>query len=740
MGQAMITDGAPAKDNAAPRERLVLFRWPRPGLSHFLVDHLREQVETLSIFFDVAVIDRDCDYGEVCEELQPALCIFESGVYAGPRRITNTQLHPEVPKLGFLHADAFDSSRAAFIADMSEWGVEWFFTTSMAMAEYTPDLGGRLFVWPNSVDTAVFRDYGLVKNIPVLLTGSQASHYPWRNAVSQVVSESFTTMTMPHFGWNAERGTSGMMKGEAYARLLNASTFVPTCGTMARDVVRKHLEIPAAGACLVTEDTPAIRAFGFVDMVNCVFADAGNVATKLDGLLAEPARLQRITAAGHDLVHGRHGQQSRDQVLQWLELVRRHGPGMRLEQQWPEGRLQLAQGPESGPPSGGAGRDRKLIADGWRELVAGRAGQADGLFLRALNYYFIPEAAVGMVFSRLTQGDADGAGDWITRTLTAVFNHHLSPAPDPVQWACEVRVMLCRGDLAAAVAASLRFPDVGHPELERMRRVVWDLGSIAAADRPPTARTRASVHRLPEQSEHEWSSRLVAMLAACGHQDLADAVGRGWQEATPGPRQARSGNDKVDTLLARLHSGGGTRSRPEKWLRSRLSPIKGKVMTDPWSARIGKMLVTEPLSHAAMIEPGRFDRTAMAIRSALGANPDRPPVSTVQAARKRGAGDSGELSQADIDQALGSAPDSSRTLIYLTSRGCARIGGTDVLDQAALLVIEGTATPAGYRIMDDLLSGNHVLVMHEPDRGRGWAVLRRSTAGAQRTGGGHGHV
>jgi hypothetical protein len=284
--------------HGAPKPRMAFFRWTRPGLSLFLQSHVTEQLKSLEQFFEVFLIDRDCDYGEVCDRVRPALSVFESGVYAGDRTITHTESHPEIPKLGFLHADAFDSSRAAFVADMAAWGVEWFFTTSMSMAEYTPEIAERLFVWPNAVDPEVFRDYGLTKNVPVLLTGSQARHYPWRNGISRAVAPEFITMTMPHFGWNAEPGTGRMLQGEGYARLLNASIFVPTCGTMAKDVVRKHLEIPAAMACLVTQRTPSIAAFGFEDMVNCVFADERNVVGKLNDLLHNPDDLDRVTRAG----------------------------------------------------------------------------------------------------------------------------------------------------------------------------------------------------------------------------------------------------------------------------------------------------------------------------------------------------------------------------------------------------------------------------------------------------------
>ena len=79
-------------------------------LPEFLSIHRREHVKCLSVFFDVTVIDNDCDYGQVCDLYQPDLALFE-GAYSGisfslcrPIKITNVHSHPRVPKVGFHNA------------------------------------------------------------------------------------------------------------------------------------------------------------------------------------------------------------------------------------------------------------------------------------------------------------------------------------------------------------------------------------------------------------------------------------------------------------------------------------------------------------------------------------------------------------------------------------------------------------------------------------------------------------
>src|SRR3954469_14198006 len=126
--------------------RLDFFRSTRSALPNFLRSHISEQSRCLAQFFEVLELPPDCDYGEVCDRHRPDLVLFESGVDSGERRIRNTSAHASIPKLGFLHADATDAARATFIADMQEWGIETYFTHSVSMGEYTPEIAGRLYV------------------------------------------------------------------------------------------------------------------------------------------------------------------------------------------------------------------------------------------------------------------------------------------------------------------------------------------------------------------------------------------------------------------------------------------------------------------------------------------------------------------------------------------------------------------------------------------------------------------
>ena len=123
-----------------------------------------------------------------------------------------------------------------------------------------------------------------------------------------------------------------MTYGEQYAQAINASWFVPTCGTVAKEVVRKHFEIPGSKACLVTEKSASLEAAGFIDMQNCVFVNEKDVLDKVNFLINNPDKLREITDAGYNLVHAHHTFKQRNQIYQWYKLNKILKPHQKIAQ------------------------------------------------------------------------------------------------------------------------------------------------------------------------------------------------------------------------------------------------------------------------------------------------------------------------------------------------------------------------------------------------------------------------
>ena len=77
-------------------------------------------------------------------------------------------------------------------------------------------------------------------------------------------------------------------------------------------------------------ESAALKAAGFVDMKNCVFATASDLLDKVDYLFRNQDKLAALINAGHDLVHSHHTIRNRDQILQWLMLHKDLSPGHRI--------------------------------------------------------------------------------------------------------------------------------------------------------------------------------------------------------------------------------------------------------------------------------------------------------------------------------------------------------------------------------------------------------------------------
>jgi hypothetical protein len=511
--------------SADDRPRLIYFQHRySERLSPFLLAHKNDHVRCLETFFHVTVISGDCDYAEVLDRYAPDLALFEIGVPfpdCHRPRVRNTRNSNAIPKLALLNADAFCESRSGLVSDVEQLGVEAIFAIATAAPSLLEEFRDQLFIWPNFIDPAVFRDYGEEKTIPVLFTGNAGPLYPWRRRVKRVLELAVPGLNDPHPGYLGGGTARKIRVGEDYARLLNAAWFVPTCGTAAHEVVRKHFEIPACNSCLLTERTAALEAAGFVDMENCVFVDDHDAVGRVAWLLERPPRLRAIIEAGRHLITARHTMAQRSQIHQWFTLRKGRNPGQRIVQLGPFEGLQLTGG-DTGLRSHAIRNAGPLQA----RLEAGVSARLEGDFERAAAEYrkclgyvgYMPEAILGLAFCELVQGNARAALSWLVRPLSFTLGPHGANAPEPVEWAYFIAALVADGRLADARRFSESFPQLRHPEVDRIRWAVDVIASPMGAHRALREHheCQPSLHFFPSLPLGEWVQRLSRILTANG--------------------------------------------------------------------------------------------------------------------------------------------------------------------------------------------------------------------------------
>jgi hypothetical protein len=770
------------------KPKLVFFQYRYdPALPPFLLTHAREHVKCLAGFFDVTVVSDDCDYRQVCDRYEPDVTLFESGVNHDTCRrpqITHTDYAPQVPKLGLHHGDGFCNARAGFLSDMDRWGIETFFSIAVTMAEHTPAIADRLFAWPVFVDPSVYRDYGLRKNIPVLFTGNRDRFYPWRQDILRLLSRHYPVLICPHPGYEPNPVLSRIVVGEEYAAMLNASWFVPACGTVAKEVVRKHFEVPACGACLVTERSPALEAAGFVDMENCVFADRSDVLDKISRLFKEPDLLASVLAAGRELVHSRHTLYHRDQMLQWF-LLHKAFPGQKIIQPGPFSPLRAV--PDGSDAQSGhirsGGRHLALLGSGDEELARGRYLEAERLYLQCVNYMrWMPEPKLKLALCALYKGSPKLAVSYLEEPLEFILGRYDATDPDPVEWAYLIISRLCLGDHAAA------FPWLHHPELHRAR---WAAGVLAGVASPRVAggeRPRASIHHLPARSFDEWVGDISRMLVACGQEHSARALreraavtagatgGRAGDAAgaTPGsPATASTASHRRYVAALRHRGPRQARWRRVTWnvgrLLHRLEERHGYFLPYRWSASRNDEFfetlrnVVRGANVEAALAIGLRDggTSTAAFLAGLRQNGHAPaaycvtalPSPATRRSRERD-GDGRVRWYALPSLHDGASPAIAQTveriksdahlrrfpLVFLSGPGLA--GADDLmtalsadLAEAEIVILEDLSVGAGHQVARHLLErSDYELVAHNPALRQGYSVFVRATRAEGRSG------
>jgi hypothetical protein len=530
------------------KPRLLFFQWdhsPNRGLSGHFLQHMNDHVKCLSEYFHVTVVNTDCDYSEMCDLYCPDLALFESGYQTFVSRrpnVRNARVNNGIPRVGFHNADSWSDCRSGFLSDMDRWGIETYFSICTTTSEYMPCVKDQMFIWPNFIDSQVFRDYRLEKIVPVMISGQHHEAYPWREKVFPYLGRMFPSLVCPTFH-NGSGLSDRTLSGESYARALNASFFSPTCGTIAGEVVRKHLEIPGAKACLVTEESAALREAGFVHMENCVFAGPDDVVEAIDLLLSDRDHLFRITENGYRLIHSRHTARHRPQIYQWFmlqkglsgaDLIVQHGPFSDL-------RVESREASPTSRPFVSRGIFSSILNRADSDLWDGRLDDARQGFELCLRYVkYLPEARFGLALCELHRGNPEEAAAMLAGLIENSVVVYGAADPDPVEWVYFIICALARGDLERAREFDRWYPDLVHQERGYLQRAIGLLcGKDCGAARPPGP-DRKSIHRVPERDTEAWMAWLAYILRRCGQADLAMRL-TGAQGIRTEPSADRSG-------------------------------------------------------------------------------------------------------------------------------------------------------------------------------------------------------
>jgi hypothetical protein len=322
-----------------PRRRVLYIRHQR---TIKIADAFRmnqdEWIEALSLLADVTVLDHDFDMDEVCDRAQPDFILYESPFcIPAPLTIQNVRAHPHIPRIGFQMQDPQSSPHVNFMPTVEATNIQWILScsTDTFLNEF-PEIKSCTFSVSLLFDDNVFHDYGLEKDIPVSIFGGflLPETFAWQVKMALPIAKRFPTLIYGHPGYgNPPPRHKFPVTGEDYARLLNRSHFSLADTTIFDYLVRKHLEIPASGAVLVSPDTSALKPYGFMDMENCILGEGSALLDKIEKVADDPTLYESIRKNGYELVHSRYSRKNWRGILDFYECLRTLKPGETIRQQ-----------------------------------------------------------------------------------------------------------------------------------------------------------------------------------------------------------------------------------------------------------------------------------------------------------------------------------------------------------------------------------------------------------------------
>jgi hypothetical protein len=152
-----------------------------------------------------------------------------------------------------------------------------------------------------------------------LLTGRISDAYKFRRSIYQRAKTGVINVSVLEHPGYGEKMKGGFLDDDFISYVSRYRGGIVTTSDMYDYTVSKYFEIPGSGCLMLCQHTPDLANLGFVDGVNCIYIDEGNldnVACLSPGSLADIARL------GEELIMSRHLMRNRLTIL--LEYIKKY--------------------------------------------------------------------------------------------------------------------------------------------------------------------------------------------------------------------------------------------------------------------------------------------------------------------------------------------------------------------------------------------------------------------------------
>ncbi len=197
--------------------------------------------------------------------------------------------------------------------------------------DWYPKFRDRLIWFPHHINTAIFKDYGMPKDIDYLLMGDiYAKLYPLRAKFLQIMIDKPGFIYHEHPGWRnfsaCEQETAFV--GEKYAREINRAKIFLTCDSIYKYPLLKYYEVMACNTLLLAPVSDELIDLGFIPGTNFIAIDETDFEDKAEYYLNHEQERLEIAQRGCDMVRTRHSTSIRArEFVKTIEQIISSGPG-----------------------------------------------------------------------------------------------------------------------------------------------------------------------------------------------------------------------------------------------------------------------------------------------------------------------------------------------------------------------------------------------------------------------------
>jgi len=188
----------------------------------------------------------------------------------------------------------------------------WYILTRYQPKSFNDDINDKVKKWiwyPHSVNTEIFNDYGLEKEIVLLQTGAIYPVYETRVFVNNYFNELKKKLGSNWYRYIPRPKETDKEKwpiGIDYAKEINKAWLTLCCGSRMQYPVMKYFEIPAAGSIVYGDYFDELGELGFIPDENMIVIDKTDIMGQLHSIRGNKNFMNDIIYNGKELIRTRY--------------------------------------------------------------------------------------------------------------------------------------------------------------------------------------------------------------------------------------------------------------------------------------------------------------------------------------------------------------------------------------------------------------------------------------------------